>query len=251
MSELHEILAVEQSLAKTSDKLCSESKRTLAKPTLFQGVIRDLTMFDQAMKHENTHEEQELTTTVDENLEYIFPHIKSYWDCVLMKDATNQIAKADIVINDVVLAENVPATFLLGMESKLASFRKVLEDIPTLAPGIKWTSDPDAKKGAFKTEVPTESFKTEKQIEFRIVTEPTQYHPAEIRELHKNANVGKYITQGWSGTLTPANKADKLNRLDTLLHAVKRARQRANKADIVKRELAMDLINYIYSGDLP
>jgi hypothetical protein len=252
MSELHELLAVEDSLKKTSNKLAKETISTLGKDTLFKGAVRDLEMFDSNQAHLNTHEEQELTTTVDENIDYILPHIAKHWDCVLQKDATNQLAMSSVLIDgNVELTKDLPATFLLGLEGKLAEFRKVIEAIPTLAPGIKWIPDPNTKKGAFVTEVPQETFKSEKQMDYRIVVEPTQYHPAEIREVSTNPNIGKYTITTWSGMITPADKADRLNRLDKTLQAVKRARQRANKANVTKQTVAMDLLKYICYGDIP
>lgn len=245
MAELHELLAVETSLQKVASKLSKESINTLSKNSLFTGMVRDLNMFDANQENLNTHEEQQLTTTVDENLDYILPHIAAFWDAVLQKDMTNLGAVADLEIDGKVLATNVPATFLLGLEAKLSEFRKVLESIPTLAPGIKWEEDPDTKKGAFKTAIPEITFKTEKRMDYRIVVEPTEYHPADVREVSTVPSVGKYTTIRWSGMITPADKAERLTRLDRLLRAVKQARVRANKAKVVKGNIASTLFDYI------
>ena len=166
MGKLHETLAVESELANTDKKLRQESIKTFGKESLFQGQIRYLNMFDDTQSFNNTVERQELTTTVDENLEYIYPHIAEYWDAVAQKDATNQIAFADIEVDGEVVVAGLSATTLLGLETKLSELRKVFEAIPTLAPGISWIEDTQNRPGVYITEHPEKSFKTEKDMQF-------------------------------------------------------------------------------------
>ena len=136
--KLHETLAVETELGNIDKKLRAESINTFKKESLFQGQIRNLIMKADDQQHNNTTERQELTTTVDENLEYIFPHIARHWDVVAQKDATNQAATGDIIINGQTILAGLPSTTLLGLETKLSELRKVFEAIPTLAPGVSW-----------------------------------------------------------------------------------------------------------------
>jgi len=243
-AKLHEVLAVESTLGKAADKLIAESKATLNKENLFIGSQRDLTMFDAEQQHLNTTDSVKLTTTVDDNLDYLVGPISRYWDAVLQKDRTNQQAVADIEIDGTKIAENVPATFLLGLETKLGEIRKLYDNIHTLAPGHDWQLDAEAGKGVFKAEMPV-TFKTEKDVEFRIVVEADEHHPAQIRELGRTNNVGKYDTIRWCGLLTPLEKAQRISRIDKLLLAVKQARQRANNTELVAGQIGKDLLNYI------
>ena len=248
MGQLHEILAVESSLGKASDKLLQESKKTLDKENLFTGMVRKLEMFDAEKSNLNTQDEMNLESTVDENLDYLIEPVSSYWDAVLQKDLTNQVATGDVVVDGITIASNVPATFLLGLESKLGELRKVYERIHTLPPGYKWDSDTNfAKPGVYVTKE-TDTFKTEKIIDFVTVAEATEHHPAQVRDVAKTVNVGKYDTTRWSGLLTPLDKAMRLKRIDKLIHAVKKARQRANKAEIVSANIGNELFNYINKG---
>lgn len=80
-------------------------------------------------------EHKEMVTTVHDKLDYMLnQHIVPYLDAVLQKERANQDAKADIVVDGIVLAKDVPATFLLGLEEKLKRVHEVLDKIPTLAP---------------------------------------------------------------------------------------------------------------------
>jgi len=247
MPKLYEVLAVENTLHQAAKKLMDESVRSLGKENLFNGMTTKLNMFDAEQAHLNTTETVELVTTVDENLDYIINPIAQYWDAVLQKDASNQNARADIIIDGTVLAADVPATFLLGLESKLGDIRKLYEKIHTLAPGFKWVLDEQERPGTYKTTAPVR-FKTEKDTEFRIVVAADEHHPAQVRELPRTQNVARYDTTKICGFLTPLEKAVRIKRIDTLLRAVKKARQRANSVDLTNAHIGEYLFAYINSG---
>lgn len=246
MGKLHENLAVEKSLEQTAKKLTAESIKTLGKENLFSGALREFKMFDSEQQHQNVDELQELSTTVNENIEYVVPHIAKWYDSVLQKDLTNQLAMADIVVDGTTIVADVPATFLLGMETKLNELRKLYESIPTLAPGIVWVTDEsNAKAGVFTTPNQVKQFKTEKVIDFQVVVEPTEFHPAQIKEVSKVVNIGEFLTTRWSGMMTPVEKARRLDKLDTLLVAIRKARQRANDTKLVDRKVGQVLLDFI------
>ena len=247
MAQLHETLAVEKDLKNVSAKLIAESMRTLNKENLFSGGTKILEMFDDNLANLNTSEVQVIETTVDENLDFTLPHVAKFWDLTLQKDAANQNAKSDIVVAGVTIASDVPSTFLLGLEEKLGSLRALYEKIPTLAPGIKWIADEsNAKNGVFITADDAVTFKTENVIDYEVIVEATEHHRAEIRESKKVKSIGKYSSSRTSGMFTPVEKARRIENLDTLLRAVRKARQRANKQSINKElQIGKQLLDFI------
>ena len=247
---LHEVLAVEGDLQKVSSKLCSESIKTLGKENLFKGQIRSLRYFDAAMAESNTDETTILETTVDENIDYLVKPVAAYWDAVLQKDATNQLAVSDLIVNGKTIATNLPATFLLGLEKKLVDLRKVYDAIPTLPPGIKWIPDETAEKaGIFMTAIPTEEFKTKKDIEFKEAAPPTKEHKAQMVQVPIMTNIGKYTTDRMCGMFTPLRKAQCIARVDEVLKGVKQARNRANGQEVVDARVGEVILNFINSGE--
>ena len=245
MAKLHETLAVESALEATANKLTKESLHTLGKDSLFNGTVRKLEMFDASKKNEELEEHQELTSTVAENLDYLVKPISKYWDAVLQKDSTNQVAVAELVVDGKAIAEKVPATFLLGMETKLRELRIIYDAIPTLAPAINWLQSEQDKPGVFKAEHDTIQLKTEKDPEYRVVYEATPDHPAQIERVDRTSTTGRYITTKFSGKMSPLEKAQRIERLDNMLRAVKQARMRANNTQVVKREIGEVILNYI------
>lgn len=244
-TKLYEILAVEAGLEKAANKLVLESKKTFGKENLFQGSVRELKMFADVDEQLNTSETLKLETTVAENINYVFEALAQHWDSVVQKDLANQSAIADVVINGEVIIGAVPATTLLGLETKLAEVRKLLEAVPTLQPGIEWIPDESIGNDVFRAEQPIIQFRTEKDIEFKTASEPTKEHPAQVVQLNITKNVGKYTTTKWSGMVSSKRKSDMLKRLEILLRAVKQARQRANAALVEDKHIGKDLLDFI------
>jgi hypothetical protein len=248
MSKLHELLAVEGDIEGEFKKIVTEAQHTFdKKPNHFFGSIRRLEMFkEEDQSKSGLEEHQEMVTTVYEKLKYTSSSIERYFDALLQKERTNQDAKADLVVNGVLLAKDVPATFLLGLESRLKIVRSVYQAIPTLPPGYKWERDEAQGKGVYRQSHPEEKFKTAKTFKHKILYEATDKHPAQIEKWEENENVGKYITEKWCGMISSAEKSVLLNRIDKLIRATKKARQRANTAAVVKLKIGDDIIKYIH-----
>lgn len=253
MPKLHEILAVEGDLAGTAKKLLDETRDTFAKkPTHFLASVEKTSYFDE-VKAENLNktEHSAMTTTVGDKLAYIAPALARYYDVYAAKESTNQTATADVVLpSGATFLKAIPATVLLGMETKLKELRAVYEAIPTLAPGVSWKADPDAGYGVYKAEHAEQRFVTEKSLVPVVMAPATDKHPAQVQAVTQDLPVAKKEIFAQSGMLSPADKSDALGRIDTLIRSVKEARQRANAAEAVKVTAFGSAIMDFINGDL-
>lgn len=242
---LHELLAVEGDLEGAHKKILDETKNTFTKKAEhFIGQHRRLEMFvEDGISYPETS--KAIDTTVQQKLDHLEKTERRYFDALLEKESTNQVATADLVVDGVTVGTALPATFLLGMETRLKHLRSAYEVIPTLQPGISWVKDENIGDNIYKTEKPDEKLKTETVVEPVVLYEATKEHPAQVKESSKTNTVGKYITTTWSGMISPAEKSALLGRLDKLIRAVKQARQRANTTEVVKRSVGKELFNYI------
>lgn len=249
-AQLHELLAVEGDLKGEKNRIKDEVATVFGKkPNLFLGAIRTLEMFDEARKEEEAAgtERQEITTTVPKKLKYISGAFARFWDARLQKETANQGARADIVIDDVVFAKNIPVTFLLGMEDELKQLRVVYDEIPTLQPGVEWVKDSQKGAGYWKALHPSSKHKTEKMVQSKIIVPASKEHPAQIREWTEDRPVGRYVTENWSGMISPAEKSIVLSKLDALLRACKKARQRANNQEVKKIAIGKQIFDFIHT----
>ena len=246
--QLHELLAVEKDLQGQANETLAETAKVFDRKELFKGGVRSYRPFDAKDEHLAKDEYEEVGTTVEKRLDYTGKRLAKYWDAVLQKEKTNQTASADIVVNGETIAEAVPATMLLGLETKLRQFREAIKAMPTLDVKTKW----EAADGQIDVQVTSHDdvqFKTEKKTKpvvlYEAVVKDGVGIPANVKEAIENINIGKYTTKIFSSAVTSSRAAEVLGRTDELIRAVKKARQRANKAPIQKGNLGANIFKYI------
>lgn len=251
MAKLHEILAVESGLQTAAKKINEETIKTFGKKDEhFVATVKSVSHFSEEDQKLDTSETKEMVTTVFDKLLYnAGPNVKAL-DAYLQKEATNQKAFADIVVDDHTLATGVPATVLLGLETKLAELRAVYEAIPTLAPGPTWEVDVERRKqgGVYRSVHPDTTFRTRKTVKPIIMAPATKEHPAQVQAIQEDLPVARITSMHWSGMITSAQKSDLIARLDKLLRATKRARQRANATEVEKGAIGKKLFDFIHAG---
>ena len=250
-AQLHEVIAVEGDLEGQSTKIMAETANTfLKKGNHFAGYHKWLEMFEESRKQEENGatEHKETVDTVEGKLQHTWKHFGRYVDCIAQKERTNQEARADLVIDGQVLITDAPATLLLGLESRLKKLREVYAAVPTHQPGVSWVPDAGRGAGVFKAEHIASSSKTEKVVRHKVLVEPTKEHPAQIDKWTENVAVGVFKTEHWTTTVSPAQKAEWLARIDKLLRATKKARQRANSTPLMKIKIANALWGFIHNG---
>lgn len=242
-AQLHQLLPVESNLQGIVKKVIDEAIKTFGKKEHFLGFVKKLHMFDEARKEEETVEVKEVSTTVQEKLDYVLEAIIRYYDAYVQKERTNQDAKADLVVDGKTLASGVPATALLGLETKLKELRTLYSEIPTLLPGIKWVETD--RSGIYENANEEARMKTEKSIQFKEVSKATDKFPAQVEKWTTDIPVGKYIQRDQSGLISTAKKSELLGRIDKLIQAVMEARMRANSTPIVDVHIGKAIIDYI------
>lgn len=249
MSKLHELIAVEADTQTTAKKVVEEATVTFSKKAdhFIEKVVR-LEMFDEKDKNQERTDAKAMVTTVFQKLDYVRKSVGKYYDLLLQKEKTNQNARADLVVDGVVLLKDVPGTFLLGMENRLKELRAMYEAIPTLQPGPFWMEDPTKDKGVYRSRDAEVRFKTEKKLQYQIITPATDKHPAQVEKWMADVPVGRYVEDVWSSMLSPTQKSELLGRIDNLIRACKKARQRANTTEVSEGEAGTVLFNYIHNG---
>lgn len=247
MPKLHELLAAEANVAAQANAIAEETLKVFGRPEAFIRTTTSVHHFAEEDQRLDVTETKELTTTVESRLAYGFGRPwTNHLDLLASKDRTNQEAKADVVVNGAVLLTGVPATFLLALEKHLADARKRLEAAPTLQAGVPWEwSEVDHLYIAGEPQV---SFRTRKTVRPIIMAEATKEHPAQVQAISEDVPIARIEKLLASGMWTSAQKADALARLDALLVAVKKARQRANRADVVPMKVGQILARFILAG---
>ena len=249
MGQLHELLAVESDLKGTHDKILGETAKVFDRADLFTAVSKRLKMVDDNRKHEEEagKEEKAMTTTIMTRLDYTANFVARYYDALLQKEMTNQVAKADLEVDGKVIANDLPATFLLGLEARLKVLRSIYEKAPTLQSGVHWELDKTMGEDVYRSKFDEITTKTDKQVIPQVLYEATKEHPAQVEKLSKDVVVGEFIRTTWSGMLPPAEKARMLGKIDTLIQAVKRARMKANEEEVRVGGIGVKVFEFIHN----
>jgi len=248
MGKLNQLLAVEGDLKGVANNVINETRNNFkSHPDRYFQTHQRVENFDEdETKEADTH--KRMDDTVVDKLEYTAKQYTKYLDAWFQKEATNQEAMADIVIEGHTLATNIPATFLLGLESKLSILRDtVYRSIPTLQPGVFWDPDPDMPDGVKKRRHPEERFRTKKVRQNHVLALATKEHPEQVQVYTEDIKVARVITDTWCSLLSSKEKSELLERVDNLIAAVKKARQKANEAEVKKVSIGDTLFNYIHN----
>lgn len=242
MGQLHEVLAVEPDLKTAAQGTYKKVKAIFGQEA---EMLMGVTVTYHALRddeHERPPEEKALPTTVMREMHELIGDWVRWIDASIQKEATNQRARADLVVGEETLLEAMPATALLNLEGKLAQLRKLFEDVPTNDVARRWEWDDD--QGCYVSAVETK-FRTRKVPRSYVLYDATKEHPAQVEMYHEDVVVGEIETVRTSGKISPARKARILARLDALIMATRKARQRANQEEVVSIEVGEILFDYV------
>ncbi len=164
-------------------------------------------------------------------LAWLNPFVTKAIDAAYAIDLANTMAKADIVLEDgSVLAKDVPATALLQLEKRVKEFSDLVKVIPTLDPAVGFQPDTSREPGIYAAR-PVTKVSTEKVQEPLVLAPATDKHPAQVQLVSRDIKVGDIEEREWSSLITPATKAELIERAEALYRAVTTARSRANDLD--------------------
>jgi hypothetical protein len=151
-------------------------------------------------------------------------------DVTATKDMGNTVARADVVVDGVMILTQVSVTTLLALEKKLDILRTtVLSKIPTLDSADTWEFDDNEQ--VYRS-VPVGTIRTKKIPRNHVKAAATDKHPAQVEVYYEDVNVGTWTTTKLSGAFSSARKAELLEKVAQLAEAVKKAREEANSVTV-------------------
>jgi len=247
-AQLHQLLAVEVA-RETSAKGAIERFVMLCSRLAdrFTGHHKTLKMFDDKEKSQEEVGEEinKLDTTAPAELKGIQEDIITWLDVLFQKECTNQKAKANFVVDGKTIAEDVPATYFLAIESRLKKIKEAISAMPTLQSGIDWEKAEDLGDDIWRTKNPDKSDKTMKTYVSKEMSPATKEHPAQIKEWAENIKVGMFSTIKYSGAITIADKNAMLARCNKMQIALKECRQEANRTEVDTRKVGKEIMSFI------
>lgn len=244
MSRLNQIIAVEKGVKTKAERALTEAYKQLQKAQLFGGISRVYRPKDED-GDQLPAEQTRVQLHADQILVQLGRDLERLFDVTLTKEAANCTASADVVVDGHALLTAVPVTYLLFLEKKLVDLRTFLSKLPVLDPSEKWSYD--ANVGAWATE-PFGTARSKKVPRNHVKAAATERHPAQVEVWHEDVMVGTWQTTKYSGALPADRVARLVDRADTLLAAVKCAREEANGAAVADLHCGETLFSWLLAN---
>lgn len=246
--KLHELLAAEGTVKSQADKCRTDLLSTFDKKKHLFGEKRVTFQSNVEGTPAVTEEQSDLQTTVPKELRWIADIWSKALDVAFSIDMGNVVAKADVLLDDgSVLVAGVPATALLQLEKRANEIHAFIAAIPTLDPAKGFKTDADRGADVYVAREDNKN-RTKKVEKYIVVVPPTEQHPAQTAKAVEDVVIGTIKTQEWSGLITPAEKADMLNRAEEVRRAFKTARSRANDVKVEAAKIGGTVFSYVFSN---
>lgn len=239
---LSKIVAVEKTVKSKSQKSITNTHRKVQKPTLLSGLSRVYQPRDEEgeiLPPESTQVQYSAEEAIAEATE----RLESLFDVVATKDWGNTQASADLVVEGKTLVEDVPVTYLLFLEKQAHDLNTFVSKIPVLDPSENW--EWDSNQNCFRTEV-VETNRTKKVPRVLVRAEATEHHPAQTEVWHEDIVVGTWKTTKYSGALPKQRKERLLAKVESLLKAIKFAREEANATEVPQKKVGAKILNWLF-----
>ena len=249
-AQVHQILALMKDVKARSKNAIDEASSTFSsKKDHFSGSLKTYEAFSDDDRDRPENESKNLVTTVDEKLGFISKFMVQGLHLMHGLEATNCHAKASLVLEDaegVVIKTfpGIPVTALVQWEKQWTAIRVMAGEIPTLDPAQKWTKD-DQLNGVYQSET-TQRVRTKKMSKPITLHPGTDKHAPQVQLITDDVPVGNWTIRYNSGSYSPLQKSQLLERIDLVISAIKKARACANKQPVVQIEpVSKELVKFI------
>lgn len=238
---LNEAIAIEKGEKSTSYSKITDLHKLLQKRELMDGMVRTYRSKDEE-GDKLPAQQKRVQMNASDSLKDMQRIMSEYFDIVATKDWGNCKAKADVIVDDVVVLRDVPVTYLLFLEKQLNDVRTFIEKLPVLDASEDWRFD--VAKNCYVTE-PTETHRTKKVPRNHVKYDATQQHPAQVEMYMEDVVVGFWTLTNHSGAMPASHVADLLERVNRLRKAVKVARVQANVIEVARKDVSKALFGYL------
>ena len=246
MPKLNQIIAIEKGIKAKNYAAVTELHKLSAKKELFNGHSRKYTPKDDDPSNPEGEtlpdENKKVQEKAKENVDKVFALLGEVFNLAATREYGNCVAKADIVVDEVVLVKDVPVTYLLFLEKQLNDIYTYVKSLPTLDAGENWHYDGTQDLWASDA---SQSARTKKLTRPFVLYEATDKHPAQVKEVSEDVRVGTWTTVKYSGALDAKSQNELIIRVEKLQVAVKFAREKANEYQVEKQEVAKSIISYL------
>lgn len=246
MAKLHQVVATLNGVKEDVNKRTAPLFHALKKGDLFAGITQHYRPVEEGGVT-LPDDDLEVQLTVPDVLDGLSRPLSKLFDLLNTIETTNQNAQADLVVDGTTIATNVPVTFLMQFEKYLQ--REVLgalKALPVLDPATKWEPSPSGRVGVYQSPE-FSTFRTKKVQRPVVLVAPTKEHPGQAAMVTEDVIDGYWDKVRFSGAVPASRKDELLERCQTLIEAVQRAREAANQIDVQDAPIGQAVFDHLFA----
>lgn len=242
MAKLNQIIAIEKGIKSRTQSDITQIYHNIQRHDLFVGFAKSYTPKDDEGE-KLPPENKRVQITYRDALNVLALAASELFDVTARKDYTNQVAKADVVIDGKTIIKDAPVSFLLFLEKQLTDHRTTIAALPVLDAADEWTWDAQAL--LYKT-APVQTMRTKKIVKPIVMFPATPEHPAQTQLINEDVQAGIWNNVKHSGAIPRKEKEVLLDKLEDLLKAIKEAREEANgQAEVPTPKIGEAIFGYL------
>jgi len=239
---LSALLAQRDGIKSRTNKEFANIQKTVKKAEMFQGLTKTYEKKDED-GDDFPPQAVRVRARVADLLDSVRDLATDQFNAEASVDRGNQTATANVEVNGATLLSDVPVVTLLALERDLKQIREFVTHLPTLDPTFDWKLDVAA--GVYKTD----ELRTNRQVKSKkpiVLYDATDNHPAQTQLISEDRVVGEWVTVQSSGAIPSDERKKIIKRCDTLLDAIKTAREEANSIKVQPVDIGSPVFAYLF-----
>ena len=238
----NQVIAIVKGKKSQAERTKIKTYQILERSDLFSGIDRTYRPKNEDGDRKPP-EKKIVQMTVEKCIQAVKESNEDMMNLVATMDIGNTEAKANVVIGETVLLEDVPATHLIYLEKRIEDLISFISQLSILDVAEEWSWNENI--GCYSAK-PRETTSTSKTLQHKVIAEATEHHPAQTVQYSIDEIVGYWTTISLSGNMAADDKKGLLERAQRLSDAVKIAREEANSIEVKKSEIGSLVLSYLF-----
>lgn len=245
MARLNQIIAIANTKKTKVATALSAINSVLSRADLFSGLDRKYQSLDDEGE-KLPPETKIIQKTASEVIAAAKSELTELLDVIATQEFANCDAKADIVVDGVTVARQVPVSYMLFLEKQVDVVKGIVQKIPVLTQDVKWNRSV-SDNNIFVTD-PVTTNRTKKVPKSFTKSPATEYHPAQVEMFTEDVIVGTWSKIDTSSAIPASERDAMLKKIESLREAVKMAREEANSITVTDQKIGKSVLDFVFGS---
>lgn len=245
MARLNQIIAIANTKKTKVATALSAINSVLSRADLFSGLDRKYQSLDDEGE-KLPPETKIIQKTASEVIAAAKSELTELLDVIATQEFANCDAKADIVVDGVTVARQVPVSYMLFLEKQVDVVKGIVQKIPVLTQDVKWNRSV-SDNNIFVTD-PVTTNRTKKVPKSFTKSPATEYHPAQVEMFTEDVIVGTWSKIDTSSAIPASERDAMLKKIESLREAVKMAREEANSITVTDQKIGKSVLDFVFGN---